>query len=379
MSRRETLLLGVLLVMGLWPADLRAQPAATTTTQPSSFLAAAREVTASIQRNYWDPKTGLYAGSTEDRNPDHMWGNGVMCSTLVAAARYEPRTYRVVLNRFFLAMDRYWDAKAKVPGYEPSPTSGNGRDKYYDDNAWMVLTFLEAYDLTRDARYLNRAEATLAFALSGWDDTLGGGIWWHEQHKAGTKNTCANAPTAVACLRLASYRDRATNLAWARKIVAWTNENLQDTDGRFFDNVHAQSGKVDPVKLTYNTALMLRANLALHRATGEQRFLDEAVRIGARCDAFLRKDGKAYRDPARFAHLLVEADLELHRATGDPRALQRARGNGEAAYAKWRQDPPKELIGQASIARMLWLLADQETDTGRTFWERVDGLASPSR
>ena len=307
-----------------------------------SFLAEADEVTRYIQKTYWDPKTGLYAHSLEDRHPEAMWGNGVMFSALVAAAKHEPRVYRPVLSRFFDSLQSYWDIESKLPGFEPWPTRG-GNDKYYDDNQWMVLTFLEAYDLTRENKYLDRADQALRFSLSGWDDALGGGIWWHEQHKDDTKNTCSNAPAAVACLRMAEYRRRDQNIAWARKIVAWTNANLQDADGLFFDRKKVATGKVNKGKLTYNAALMLRANLGLHRLTGEQQFLDEAKRIAAACDWFVGKETGVYRDNVKFAHLLVEADLEFHRATGDENALARAQRNGEVAYADWKEHHPSML------------------------------------
>ena len=282
-----------------------------------------------------------------------MWGNGVMFSALVAAARHEPRVYRPIMSRFFTSMDRYWDSKAKIPGYEPWPTRGGGNDKYYDDNQWMVLTFLEAYELTGEVKYLNRADEALKFSLSGWDDELGGGIWWHERHKDGSKNTCSNAPGSRRVSPHGRVPPRDENIAWARKIVDWTNEHLQDRDGLFFDRKHVATGKTSTHKLTYNTGLMLRANLGLHRATGEQRFLDEAKRIAAACDWFLGKESGAYRDKVKFAHLLVEADLEFHRATGDKHALARALRNGEVAYANWKRNPPAELIDHASIAHAL--------------------------
>lgn len=341
-----------------------------------SFAEAARAVTASIQKAYYNEGTGLYAQSLTKREPEFMWGNGVMFSALAAAARNEPAEYRPVMDKFFTAMNRYWDAKSKVHGYEPAPTSGNGHDKYYDDNQWMVITFMEAYDVTLEVKYLERAEETLRFSLSGWDETLGGGIWWHEKRKAGSKNTCANAPAAVACLRVARERDTAANVEWAKKLVAWTNEHLQDKDGLFFDNKKAADGKVHEMKLTYNTGLMIRANLGLYRATGEAKYLDEAKRISAACKAFVSEKTGAYRDGMKFSHLLAEADLELYRATGDEAALGRARKLGEVAWAKWRSLPPKELIEQASMARLFWLLADQETDAGRAFWKSSDAVKS---
>ncbi len=337
-----------------------------------SFAEAARTVMASIQKNCYDQRTGLYFKSQEKREPEFMWGNGVMFSALAAAARNEPGTYRPIMDRFFSAMDRYWDSKAPVPGYEPAPTRGNGHDKYYDDNQWMVISFMEAYDLTRDAKYLDRARETLKFSLSGWDETLGGGIWWHEKHKGDGKNTCANAPAAVGCLRVGRFREREEKVLWARKIVAWTTEHLQDKDALFFDNKHATDGKVDQRKFTYNSALMIRANLGLYRETKDAKFLAEAKRIDAACASFVNPKTDAYRDSPKFTHLLVEADLELHRATGDSEILLRARRNGDAAWAKWKSSPPKDLIEQASIARMLWLLSDQESEAGRAFWTKAD-------
>lgn len=349
--------------------------------QPATYQQAASVVTASIQKQFFNDKTGLYAQSADKADPEYMWGNGVMFSALVAAARHEPETYRPIMDRFFAGMHAYWDARAKVPGYEPAPTQGDGHDKYYDDNQWMVITFLEAFDLTRDQKYLDRARATLHFSLSGWDDQLGGGIWWHAEHKGGCKNTCANAPAAVACLRMARHHHPQENNAWARKIVRWTSEHLQDQDGLFFDNQRVADGHVDKKKYTYNTALMMRANIGLHRASGDAAFLTEARRIGEACDFFNHKTTGIYHDGMKFTHLLVEADLELYRATGEEQFVSRARRNGDAAWKLWQTNPPRELIEQAALARMLWLLADHDSEVGRKFWaesDRASGPQSPS-
>lgn len=58
----------------------------------------------------------------------------------------------------------------------------------------MVLSFLDAYELTGESRYLKRAEEILDFVVSGWDEEAGGEAWWHGNHYGGCKNTCVNAP-----------------------------------------------------------------------------------------------------------------------------------------------------------------------------------------
>lgn len=332
--------------------------------EPGSYGRQAREVMEHIQKTFWNDGTGLYAESETKRHPDFMWPNGVMFTALVAAARHEPETYRPVMERFFTALDAYWDAKAKVPGYEPSPVAGGTGDKYYDDNAWMVITLLEAHELTRDNRYRARAEQALRFVLSGWDDQAGGGIWWHEGHKDGAKNTCVNAPAAVGCLRLArvsgervarQLRDR------ARRLVAWTVGALQADDGLFHDRVIVATGAVKKGKMTYNAGLMMRAFLDLHRVTGEQKHLDEARRIARAADALINPATGAYRDHIKWSHLLVEADLELYRVTHEAYLLERARKNAAFFYNQWRTRRPPDLMANASLARLLWLMADTET------------------
>ena len=342
---------------------------------PGLYGKRAREVMTEIQKTFYDTRTGLYAKSATDTHPDFMWGNGVMFSAVVAAARLEPGKYKPVMEKFFAAMDGYWDTKAKVPGYEPGQTGGNGHDKYYDDNAWMVITFLEAYELTHRPHYLKRAAETHDFVLSGWDDEGGGGIWWHETHKGGGKNTCVNAPAAVSCLRLARLRDpraAAPLIEKAQAIIAWTASNLQDPSGLFWDNKVIATGEVNRGQLTYNTGLMIRAFLGQYRATGKKEPLEEARRIARAGDRLLKKDTGVYRDPVKWAHLMVEADLELYRTTHEDYLLQRARKNADAYYETWQSNRPTDLIANASIARVLWLMADMESEVGRAFWQASD-------
>jgi len=341
------------------------------------YQSQASEVMKYIQDNFYDRNTGLYHHAPTDSHAEFMWGNGVMFPALVGACRYEPDTYLPVMARFFKSMDRYWDSKAKPPGYEPAPTNGNGNDKYYDDNEWMVITFTEAYELTRDQKYIQRADQALKFALSGWDDQLDGGIWWHEAHKGGTKNTCSNAPAAVGCLRVEKFLPSAqshSNVTAAIKIVDWTNQHFQTGDGLYMDNENVGTEKKGTVKLTYNTALMIRANLGLYRWTGNDKYLQQARKSAKAADGFLDKSTNAFRDDVKFSHLMIEADLELYRTTHEDYLLKRARSNADHFYAVWKDKQPAELIENASVARILWLLADSESAVGKRFWAQADQI-----
>src|SRR6185295_20340119 len=156
-------------------------------------------------------------------------------------------------------------------------------------------------------------------------------------------------PAAVGCLRLAKFRtgDEAKALIdKAQKIADWTVKALQADDGLFDDRKVVASGEVKRGKLTYNSALMLRAELGLYRYTGSKDQLDQAVRIGKAGDWFQNAKG-VYRDPAKWAHFMVEADLELYRATKDDHLLERAKKNADGYYERWITKPPDDMLENA--------------------------------
>jgi uncharacterized protein YyaL (SSP411 family) len=327
----------------------------------------ADEVTREIVASYWEPDARLYS-ERPGGEAATVWSGGVMFSALVGAARHDPKTYTPLLEAYYRGLDTYWDRRASIPGYEPTPTQG-GNDKYYDDNAWLVISLVEAYEVTGSNAYLRRAKQALKFVVSGHDDQRGGGIWWHEQHKDGTKNTCVTAPAAVGCLRVAEHsskRDKTRLIQFAQDLVGWTTATLRRPDGLYADRIEVESGKVHDYPLTYNTALMIRAYLGLFRATGKQETFDEAVRLGEAAQAFVQDDTRAYRDDFKWSHLMLEADLALYRATGDERYFERAKATADYYYEVWRDRRPAELIELASIARALWLMAGVEAEDAKS-------------
>ena len=152
-------------MIGCIIAASHAQPA-----NPVSYANMAAEVTESIHSKFWLGERGLYARAIDTRSPDFIWGGGVMFSALATAARHDSK-YQDIMFRNFNGMEVYWDTKVPIPGYEPAPTSGGGNDKYYDDNAWMVICFIEAYEITGDMRYLKRAGETSVEASGGMKST----------------------------------------------------------------------------------------------------------------------------------------------------------------------------------------------------------------
>lgn len=51
-------------------------------------------------------------------------------------------------------------------------------NRFYDDEGWWALTWIRAYDLTGDPRYLKLAESIFRNLTKGWTPACGGGVRW---------------------------------------------------------------------------------------------------------------------------------------------------------------------------------------------------------
>ena len=153
---------------------------------------------------------------------------------------------------------------------------------YYDDEAWMTLALMRAFDLTGDARYLDTAEMIYADIMAAWDTTCCGshlgGIWWDK--KKTQKATASNAGPALAGVRLAAHTGKSAYLDFAKKTYAfWMSDMVDAATFAIYDHL-SPNGQRGPGALTYNHGLMIAAALELSTATGEAHYLTEAHGFG---------------------------------------------------------------------------------------------------
>jgi rhamnogalacturonyl hydrolase YesR len=349
-------------------------PAPVSSPSEAQYRAWGQETLDAIQAELWLPKRRLYADEDEvgqpvPNKPAFMWGCGVQLSALAAAAHLDSARYEPSLRAFADTLQVYWTEYNGIGGFDVLP-GPNGRDRYYDDNAWMVLAFADTFEDTGDARYLDRAERTFRFVVSGEDERLGGGIYWHEPDRT-SKNTCVNAPATAGALRLYQITKKPEYLKTALRLYQWTNQHLQDTDGLFWDNIKLD-GKIEKTKWSYNSALMIRSNCLFHAVTGDKQYLDEAERIARTAESrWIRTSTGAIRDGAAFAHLLPEAFLAVYREDHDRhwtdlvgRALlflhEKVRDSNGHYGGRWGALETRtkfRLIDQASAARAYWVAA----------------------
>lgn len=364
----------LLVSAGGWTPTARADLSPPST--PQALRAWGDETLTRIDRDFWMPNRNIYANEARPNTPVSsgpavMWDCGVQLSALAAAAKLDPAHYRSRLRAYIDGMNSYWTNAKGIGGYDVQPNPG-GSDRYYDDNAWIVLALAEAYEVTHDPRDLARAEATLHFVFSCEDPVLGGGLYWREP-KHESKNTCTNAPAIVGALRLYQLTHKPQYLADARRVYQWTCTHLRAEDGLFWDNVKT-GGNVDKACYSYNTGLMIRAGSMLHAATGGDSYLEDARRSAQAAETkWVDRQTGAMRDGGRFAHLLLEGFLALRDEDHSPRWLDLDRSvlgfvherlrDANGHYAESWEHPSNgpidkiSLISQASVARAFWVSA----------------------
>jgi predicted alpha-1,6-mannanase (GH76 family) len=108
-----------------------------------------------------------------------------MMSALYEATRDE-NLLAFIDEQVIEGLEMYRDT-SREPNAYASYITANKSDRYYDDNIWLVIDFVDLYTLTGRQRYLDKALDIWQFVLSGRDTVLGDGIYWCEQNKT-TKN-----------------------------------------------------------------------------------------------------------------------------------------------------------------------------------------------
>ncbi|MBN2485836.1 MAG: hydrolase [Bacteroidales bacterium] len=216
-----------------------------------------------------------------------------------------------------------------------------GIENVYDDQMWLVRELLESYKLTGKTIYLEKAEYLTGYVLDGWDctrDVAGnelGGITWGPGYV--TKHACSNGPMVSPLVWLSElyqgkddeieYRyidaiDKETRksllvkkteyyLDYAKKIYDWQKINLLRPDGVYDDmrggctpgnpqttsvnGVLYRKGitcadRVGPA-ITYNSGTMLSGAADLYRVTGNNTYLNDAIKLSDASFGYFAKPG----------------------------------------------------------------------------------------
>ncbi len=223
-----------------------------------------------------------------------------MMSALYEATR-DASILEFIDGQIIEGLKMYYDTSREPNGYASYITADKA-DRYYDDNIWLVIDLVDLYSLTGKQSYLDMAIDAWQFVLSGRDTVLGDGIYWCEQNKT-TKNTCSNAPAAVAALKLHKATGEEQYLTQGDCFYTWVYYSLRDRDNLYFDNVSVR-GKFDKRKFSYNSGQMIQAGVLLYEITGNVEYLRQAQATAA---ASLHQWTKVYKNKKGESLYILES------------------------------------------------------------------------
>lgn len=208
----------------------------------------------------------------------------------------------------------------------PGKAAVEGRENVYDDQQWLIRELIEAYRLTGEARYLEKAEYLAEYVIDGWDTTLDsdgnehGGIVWGPGYY--TKHSCSNGPFISPLVWLSEIYDGKSDkvtyryigenkarltkqmeksgyyLMYAKKVYDFQRSHLyRRSDGVYWDMLGAKGWGGDNIAYetvdgeryrghneeesptgetySYNSGTMLSGAADLYRVTGGQAYLDD--------------------------------------------------------------------------------------------------------
>jgi len=248
--------------------------------QTRGYASHINELYAAISNKLTDQKAGLYLESTDTAKKENahswLWPLCAMIQATNEMETLEPRkSYMTTVEN---AIDQYYNDKPPTPAYQDYVTKERLSSRFYDDNEWIAIAYLDAYNRNHKKKYLDVSKMIYKFIQSGIDTAAGGGVYWKEGDKT-TKNTCSNGPAILIALELYKITKDKEYLNTALSIYEWTNKYLQAPEGTYYDNIRIPTLKIAKREYTYNTGTMLQSNVLLYTITQDKKYLTEAERI----------------------------------------------------------------------------------------------------
>lgn len=161
-------------------------------------------------------------------------------------------------------------------------SSGNFLNDYYDDEGWWAITWIKAYDLTGDSRYLDMAKTIFTDMAGGWDNTCNGGIWWSKDRNY--KNAIANELFLVVAARLHQRTPGGSGpgsyLDWAQREWNWFNTSgMINGSNLVNDGLTADCQNNGQTTWSYNQGVILGGLVELYKSTNDVSYLNKATQI----------------------------------------------------------------------------------------------------
>jgi predicted alpha-1,6-mannanase (GH76 family) len=256
-------------------------------------------------------------------------------------------------------------------------------NKYYDDEGWWALAWIDAYDLTHDKRYLTMARSIFDDMAASWDGTCGGGIWWSKDR--GYKNAIANELFFSVAAHLATRAptaDRESYSNWATKEWSWfrgtgmINADSLVNDGLTIDKSTGVCHNNQKTVWTYNQGVLIGALAEWSKSPAGNASLDDAKRIAEASLTHLTDNNGILHEPCepkcsadgiQFKGIFVRNLRDLNAIAPAPRYSKAFVVNADSIWTKDRT--PQNTFGT------VWSGPPGEPDAG-TQSSAIDALVA---
>lgn len=332
-----------------------------------TYLERINSINKNISQYFYDAKTGLYYETNDSSKNEHphsyLWP---LCAWIQATNEVETIGDKSVqMQPAINAINQYYSSLPPAPGYQAYVTSEKKDSRFYDDNQWIAIAYLDAYNRTRNPFFLDKAKEIYRFMMTGFDTLSGGGLYWREDEKT-SKNTCSNGPGILTALQLYKITKQQSYLDTALLLYNWVNKHLQAPSGLYYDAIKIPSLQIDSAFYTYNTGTMLQSSVLLYQITNNKNYLQQAERMAAAAKTYFYKNNRL---PGNywFNAVLLRGFQELYRTNHNKQLLQLFFDDAERVWNTERDSndllgarKAKSLIDQAAMieiyARLVELL-----------------------
>lgn len=306
-----------------------------------------------VNNKFRDKPAALYYETNDSskavRQHSYLWPLCALIQATNEMETLEPK--KEYMLPVVTAIDKYVNDQPPARGYQATAFNGKPDDRYYDDDEWVAIAYLDAYNRTHAKKYLEEAESISRFLLSGLDTVAGGGFYWRERDKA-SKNTCSNGPGILVMLQLYKVTHKESYLKTALEVYEWTNKVLQAPSGVYYDNISIRSKRLGKAIFTYNTGTMLESNVLLYQITKDKKYLSEAQRVAAAGIEQFFKNGRLPNGNYWFNAVMLRGYQALYKADRNKQWIDFYHADADAIW-KDERDPLTNQLGPKSEKRLI--------------------------
>ncbi|REG94791.1 glycoside hydrolase family 76 protein [Flavobacterium aquicola] len=280
-------------------------------------------------------------GEKNTKEVSFLWPFSGMTSAINVLYKIDPKKYKASLKNLIEAQKLYKDTIRKPAGYQAYPPQFEKSDRYYDDNGLVGIDYIEAYENTKDTKYLKDAKEVFEFIISGWNNDLEGGVTWLEG-VYDQKPACSNGKAAVLALKIYEQTHDKYYLDWGLKFYNWMHSHLRASENIYWNDMKTADRSVLKTAWTYNTGTMLQSVVSLYKITGNKEYLNEAQSLAEGAYLFFGKkqaDGRTLiLDNPWFTTVLFRGYQDLYEVDRNPKYIDAIIKNIDYAWVHARDE-----------------------------------------